>query len=265
MFVSAEGQKISWPSVILAGIAGTVVVTITMWLFGTDIIGSLGAMVLGMGAGDTMRYLVGGVIHFSVGLAYSVIFALVFAPVKEWDRVTKGVVFGFVITVVALTMMPVAATLLSRSAGGAAANPCAVASVAANPCGGAVANPCAKNPCGGGMGNACNPCAGGMGNPCNPCAKNPCGTAGMANPCNPCAKNPCGSKGNVIEMKHPAANPCAPRMAANPCNPCAAGNPCGGGGGGNSYAGLISLVNHIALAMVISFMVRVQRSGGDPR
>ncbi|MFQ5487325.1 MAG: hypothetical protein ACE5ET_02625 [Gammaproteobacteria bacterium] len=238
-----------------------------------------------MDAGDTMRYLVGGVIHFSVGLAYSVIFALVFAPVTEWDRVTKGVVFGFVITVVALTMMPVAATMLSRSAGSAAANPCAVASAAANPCGGVMANPCAKNPCGGSMVNACNPCAqnpcaaAGMGNPCNPCAKNPCGGgmgnacnpcaknpcgAGMANACNPCAKNPCGSKRNLIEMKHPAGNPCAPRVAANPCNPCAAGNPCGGGGGGNSYAGLISLVNHIALAMVISFMVRVRRDGGAP-
>ncbi len=256
MFALAEGQKVSWPSVILAGITGTVVVTITMWLFGTDIIGSLGAMALGMDAAESMRYLVGALIHFSVGLTYSVIFALVFAPVSEWDRVTKGVVFGFVITVVALTMMPVAATMLSRGAG-PAANPCAAAGVAANPCGGGMANAC--NPCGK------NPCGGGMANACNPCGKNPCG-GGMANPCNPCAKNPCGgAQRNLIEMKHPGANPCAPRVAANPCNPCAGGgNPCGGGGAGNSYAGLISLVNHLALALVISFMVRVRRNGAAP-
>ena len=240
----AEVQKVSWPSVIQAGVAGTVVVTLTMWLSGTDIIGSLGAMVLGMDASQSFRYLVGAAIHLSVGLAYSVIFAVLFAPVKVWSRLTKGVIFGFVITVVALTLMPVAAGMFG-GAGTAGANPCAAA--AANPCATRAMHPC--NPCGR------NPCAG---NPCggNPCAGNPCGGAMR----NPCGANPCKGAGRHqrLEMKPAAGNPCAPRAAANPC--AGGGNPCGGGGG-NPYAGLISLVNHIALALVIAFLVKTRRDG----
>ena len=77
---------------------------------------------------------------------------------------------------------------------------------------------------------------------------------------NPCGANPCKGAGRHqrLEMKPAAGNPCAPRAAANPC--AGGGNPCGGGGG-NPYAGLISLVNHIALALVIAFLVKTRRDG----
>lgn len=254
MLTVLKTRRISWVNVIVAGVAATIVVTITMLMSGTDIIKALGGMVLGMDAGVTEKYWVGGVIHFSVGLVYAVFFALFFAPVREWNKITKGIIFGFFVTVMALVFMPLGASMLSSNPSMSVSNPCAAD----------VKNPC--NPC---MSRAVNPCA--AANPCakNPCGKNPCGTnpCGMKNPCatksmNPCAAgNPC-STGHTKKMQIlQPRNPCAPRMsnrcaAANPCNPC-------NGGSGNTYGGLISLVNHVILGLVLAFMVRLKTNESD--
>jgi len=238
-------QRTRLANVLLAGVAATIVVTITMLMSGTDIIMALGGMLLGMDAGVTERYLAGGVVHLSVGLAYAVFFALFFAPVREWNKITKGVIFGFFITVMALVFMPLGASMLSGKAVTQASNPCA-AGITTNPC-----NPCmskAVNPCA--MGN---PCAAKMANPCNPC------TSKSMNPC--AAGNPCSTgHAKTMKMAQPC-NPCAPKMS----NPCAAGNPCNpcGGGGGNPYGGLISLLNHIVLGLVLAFMVRLKTNESD--
>ena len=282
-------QRISPVNIIVASVAATIVVTITMMLSGTDIIKALGGMALGMDAGTTEKYMAGGVVHLAVGLVYGILFTLFFAPVSEWNKLTKGVIFGFFITVMALVFMPLAASMVSGKWAGQAANPCAAA--AANPCNpamGRTANPCMKkgNPCATKAMNPCaagNPCAGGrsmnmeMAQPCNPCGsqmKNPC-MAG--NPCNPCggkASNPCNPCATKTMNPCAAGNPCAGASHAksmkmvqpcNPCaggagNPCTAGNPCNpcGGGGGNAYGGLISLMNHIIFALVLAFMVRLR-------
>jgi hypothetical protein len=185
-------RRVRWPNVILSGLAATVVVTLTMLAFGTDIVKALGGMMVGMDAGASTQYLAGGVVHLMVGIVYAVVFALLFAPVTVWNRAIKGIVFGFVITTMALVFMPLGAQMMS---GGSAA----------------ASNPCAP----------VNACAPAKANPCNPCAANPCASNGktlkMTRPGNPCAvqgANPCVT-----------SNPCA---SANPCSPGGGGNAYGG-------------------------------------
>jgi hypothetical protein len=158
---------------LLAGILATVIITISMGLFGMNIMKSLGSMMLGPGSSVSTQYVVGGLIHLMVGVAYGLVYAAVIAPVRRWPAILKGVVFGLAITAIALAAMPVMGAMMSR---GGAANPC-------NPCGGQAsasqANPC--NPCAGKspsapQNNPCNPCAAKRANPCNPCG------GGGANP-----------------------------------------------------------------------------------
>lgn len=243
--------KPDWVSVIVASIIATVAVTITFSLSGNDIVKTLGMMILGGDSSLMMQYTVGGVMHVAVGLAYGVLFALFFIPVQVWNKVTKGILFGFVITAVALTLMP---SLASVFAGGqtAAANPCAPA---ANPCAGGAAQPCGgtnENPC---AMNSCNLGGGVMG---NPCASNPCGGT-TANPCAQTSRQE--GMTRTIAMARPG-NPCA--VARNPCaasSPCAGVNPSGGNAGGGGYMGMISLLNHLAFALTLSFLTRVARPG----
>lgn len=232
MLTILNTQRISPANVLIAGLAATVVVTITMIMSGTNIMQALGGMLLGMDASVTARYLAGGTVHLAVGLTYGVFFALFFAPVSEWNKITKGVIFGFFITVMALVFLPLAASMMSGKSVTQAPNSRAAA--ATNPCN--PGTPKAANPCKTG-----NPCAPKIGNPCNP---------KMGNPCNP--GNPCASK---------SMNPCAPEMK----NSCAAGNPCNprGGSGGNPYGGLISLINHIILGLVLAFTIRLKKDESD--
>jgi len=164
MTIQGKRETMDWPGTLLAGVAATIVVTLTMLATGTNILEALGGMLAGPDAGVGQIYLMGGLMHLAVGLAYAVLFTLVFVRVRDWSAGTKGLVFGFVITVFALVFMPLMAGVVTGH-GGAGANPCSPAAMS-NPCHGS--NPCAmKNPCHGS--NPCamkNPCSGG--NPCNP-------------------------------------------------------------------------------------------------
>ncbi len=178
-----------WTRVLLAGFTATTAVTVTMYSTGTDILSGLGTMILGGQAGEGARYLAGTMAHLGVGLTYAVVFALLFAPVA-WNAVTKGIVFGFVITVMALVVMPLMAGMLSHSSP-PAANPCHTGrqqmTAPANPC--AMENPChPDNPCA-----TANPCA--MKNSHHP--GNPCATA---NPCNPCSGGSGGGHGGLLSL-----------------------------------------------------------------
>jgi|GEM_PF-2331890 len=248
-----QNQKVAmdWPGILLAGIAATIVVTLTMLATGTDILAALGGMLAGPGAESGQIYLMGAMMHLAVGLAYAALFALVFVRVREWGAGTKGIVFGFVITVFALVFMPLMAGMVSGH-GATGANPCSPQAAMSNPC--MIKNPChGSNPCA--MKNPChgsNPC--GMKNPCH--GSNPCG---MKNPChgsNPCGmKNPCHGS-NSCGMKNPChgSNPCGMKNPCHMANPCG-GNPCNPGGGGNAYGGLISLLNHIAFGLTLSLVM----------
>jgi len=235
MLAILNTQRMSPANVLLAGLAATIVVTITMIMSGTNIVQALGDMLLGMDASVTARYFAGGVVHLAVGLTYGVFFALFFAPVSEWNKVSKGVIFGFVITVMALVFLPLIASTMSSKP--ATQIPGSRPATATNPC--TPSMPKAVNPCDPSTAKTANPCKAG-----NPCAPK------MANPCNPC--NPCASK---------SMSPRAPVMK----NPCAAGNPCNprGGSGGNPYSGLISLINHIILGLVLAFTIRLKKDESD--
>jgi hypothetical protein len=222
----SPAQPFSASRAVLAGLLATVAITVSLAMFGQNIMKMLGSMMLPDASVGT-QYAVGGAVHLMVGLFYGLVYAGLFGKVREWGPVLKGAVFGLAITAVALAAMPVMAAMLG---GGGAAG---------SPCGGA-----AKQPA-----NPCNPCAGKQaGNPCNPCAGK---TA--ANPCNPCAGkragNPC--------------NPCAGKQAANPCGgakgPCSgAGNACNPCGGGGPYSGAISAFNHLIYAFVLALVYRSQ-------
>lgn len=205
---------VDWGRAVIAGLIATVAITITMALFGQNILKMLGSMIMPMGSTGA-QYLVGGVMHLAVGLFYGVLYAWLLGPIIARGAAVKGLVYGIALTGIALAAMPAMSAMMG---GGDAANPC-------NPCGkAATANPC--NPCGGDAHAA---------NPCNPCD----GDAHAANPCNPC--NPCG------DGDHAAGGPCNPCSTGGPCNPC-------GGGGGSPWSGLISLLNHVVYGLVLALV-----------
>lgn len=211
--MSTESMQKSpdWGRALVAGVIATVAITLSMLVQGNNVFLTLGGMLMPSG-GEGMKYVVGGLMHFMIGIVYALVYAAIFTRV-QLPSFAKGAIWGVILTVVALVMMPVMSSML----GGGAGNPC-------NPC-----NPCAAaaNPCS----NAANPCA----SAANPCAQNPCATA--KNPCNPCAgaANPCAQ----------ASNPCA--GAGNPCNPCGGS---GGGAAGYIWSLIHHLVYGLVLAFV---------------
>lgn len=216
-------RSVDWGWAVVAGIVATVVITISLGLFGMNIVKMLGSSMM-PSAGAGAQYAVGGVIHMMVGLVFAVAYAMLFAQVRPWGLFLRAAVFGTALTAVALVGMPVMMAMMGGGAGAAnPCNPCAAKPQAMqqNPCQPA-ANPCAQKPA--------NPCA--QQQPANPCAQKP------ANPCAAPAGNPCAAKQDTAKP----GNACA----ANPCNPC------GGGGGGNPYAGLVSLINHLIFAFVLA-------------
>lgn len=204
---------IDWGRAITAGLVATIVITITMALFGQNIM-MLGGMLVPQGS-TAVQYLMGGVMHLAVGLFYGIVYAWLLGPVVARGAAIKGVLYGLALTGIALALMPAMTAMM----GGGAANPC-------NPCASsAAANPC--NPCGpAGQGDH-------AANPCNPCSEDGYG----ANPCNPC--NPCAEGGQ-------AGGPCNPCATGGPCNPCG-----GGGSPWSGLISLLNhVVYGLALALV---------------
>ncbi len=176
-------QRFNPGSAIRAGILGTIAITITLFLTGTNIVAMLGQMLTG--SSGPAAYAAGGIVHLAIGTIFALIFAGVIEPIVRAPRFVEGLALGVFAFAMAMVAMPLMAAMLSPgSAGGAAGNPCAAVATRNPSREDAASNPCAKaNPC----------AAAGQ----NPCAKaNPCAAAGQ----NPCAKaNPCAA----------AANPCA--------------------------------------------------------
>lgn len=183
-------MRFNFKSAVWAGIVATFVMVIIMGLMGLNPLKKLG---LGLGIEGTLRYVVGGVIYFVIGIIYAVIYALIFEPLfKKMPRIVSGAIYGlfpFIVTMV-----------LGISAPKVGAMPLGVA-VPCGPCGGlAPDNPPAQT-------NPCNPCA-----PCNGC--NPCTASiiqvahrplGVAVPCGPCG----GLKQTNPPSQMPTTNPAA--------------------------------------------------------
>ena len=93
MAKTTDRSGVNWGSAIVAGLVATVVITITLWLSGTNILMALGGMMLGAGASTTSQYILGGLIHLAVGIFYGIVYAALVAPVTGWNTL-KGAVFG---------------------------------------------------------------------------------------------------------------------------------------------------------------------------
>ena len=227
-------SKVNLASAIKAGIVGSVIMTVIMYslpLIGLprmDIMAALGSVF----PLKISPYIPGFLLHFGIGIALALGYALFFfgwLPGPNW---LKGVIFSLLPWLFAITLLGPSLQLAAQIFG-------AGSSVTANPC--AVANPCtpkAKNPCA-----AANPCA--TKTPANPCgqqATNPC----AVKPANPCAAT-----------KAPSANPCA-AQTANPCAAAPAANPCASGAA--VQAGVppqvLSLVVHLIFGAVVGSLYR---------
>lgn len=71
-------RRFNFGSAVWASIVATVVMTIVMWFFGTDLMNMLG---MTAGKTGTMAYIFGGVIHFGVGIIFGLVYALIFEPI----------------------------------------------------------------------------------------------------------------------------------------------------------------------------------------
>ncbi|MCA1636406.1 MAG: hypothetical protein LC802_22620, partial [Acidobacteria bacterium] len=63
---SGSAVRVDWGRALIAGLVATVAITLSMALFGMNIMKSMGAMVMGAGASTTTQYAVGGLIHLTV-------------------------------------------------------------------------------------------------------------------------------------------------------------------------------------------------------
>lgn len=138
-------------SAILAGLAGTVAMTVLMYaapLMGLprmDLLQALGGIL----PLEVSPYVVGGGIHLAIGVSLALLYALFFDRILPGPRWARGALFSllpwlFAITLMAPAMAWVEAAVNPAASTQQAVNPCA-AQKPANPCG---VQPKALNPCG---------------------------------------------------------------------------------------------------------------------
>ncbi len=104
-------QGLKWGRAIVASLIAIVVFTITMGIFGMNIIKDLGNIILlgttlmGTDAGLTTQYLVGGVLYVLIGIIYGVIYCGIISPLGA-NHLLKGVLYGTVLSVIAIFGLP---------------------------------------------------------------------------------------------------------------------------------------------------------------
>ncbi len=187
-------RQLNIGSVIVAGLIATGAMTLLMYtapLIGLpkmDIMLALGSLF----PWQISPYIPGAILHFGLGSALALLYALLFAPVLPgpgWARGALYSVLPWLLAIFAMgPMMAMVQSWTNPSVAGqiinpcAAVNPCGVTSRPVNPCGVSQvpANPCsvvkpqAINPCAATAPQAVNPCA------AAPKALNPCGAPGPA-------------------------------------------------------------------------------------
>lgn len=174
-------RSFSLARAVLAGLAGTAAMTILMYAWplaglpSMDIMAALGSAL----PFNVSPYVMGSLIHFSVGSSLGLIYASFFEswlPGPGWWR---GAVFSFVPWLLTITLLGPGlqiASELFRGEKAAAANPCSVS----NPCAVRPANPCSVNQSRSNVRAAreANPCA--VRNPCAGSTKSPSGPSSEA-------------------------------------------------------------------------------------
>ncbi len=181
-------KKLNFGSALIAGAVATGAMTLLMYtapLLGLprmDILRALGSLVPWQGS----PYIPGIILHFGIGSALAVLYALFFTHLLPGPRWVRGALYSLLPWLLAIFAMgPLMALVQSWTTpalAGQAMNPCAVV----NPCGAGAypVNPCAVRP---GVVQPCNPARPQTPNPCAPLAPH-------ANPCAatvPQALNPC--------------------------------------------------------------------------
>lgn len=173
-------RSFSFRKALLAGISGTVAMTILMvaWpligLPSMDIMVALGKVF----PFNMSPYVLGSLIHLGIGTSMGMIYALFFESRLHGPGWLRGALFSFLPWIFAITLLGPGLMMASEFFKGKeaiAANPCSIS----QPCQGRPVNPCAVNQ------PQFNPCATGATNPCgvsaNPCAvANPCGGGGAS-------------------------------------------------------------------------------------
>lgn len=93
-------HRFNFKSAIFAGFIATVVMTIWMFFFHTDLMRSLG---LAAGMQGSMVYAIGGLIHLGVGLFWGIIYAWLFEPrMRKLPGFLSGALFSLVPFIIAL-------------------------------------------------------------------------------------------------------------------------------------------------------------------
>lgn len=160
-------------SAILAGLVGTLAMTALMYaapLMGLppmDLLQVLGGLFhLGISP-----YVVGGLMHLSIGVTLALFYAVIFERILPGPRWGRGAMFSLLPWFFAITLMGPAMAWVQ-----AAVNPPVEAQTVVNPCGASKpANPCGIRP----ATQPANPCG------IQPKAANPCGAI-APRPVNPC-------------------------------------------------------------------------------
>ena len=164
-------KRFNFKSVIGASIVATLVMTIFMWIFGMNIMKMLGMIA---GYNGTMMYVIGGAIHFGVGIFWGLVYALFFEPGMETRAgFLSGAFFSLVPLIAAMLFM---GTFVTTIQGVFNANNTNMTQMGMWPC---------QPACG-----PCSPCS-----PCYPCQPDaPCNPYGYSNTANstPCAPAMCG-------------------------------------------------------------------------
>lgn len=141
-------KSLKFGRAILAGFWGTIAMTMLMYgwpvvgLPRMDIMAALGPVF----PFDISPYVMGSIIHLSIGISLALLYALVFDPWLPGPRWLRGALFSlipwlFAITLLGPTLVMASDFLKGKEA--ALANPCSVS----NPCAPKLSNPCGANPC----------------------------------------------------------------------------------------------------------------------
>ncbi len=103
-----EGHKMDWLGIVVAGLVGTVVITVFMYsgpMMGMpkmDIAQMIGSMILPRG---TAAFVMGMMMHFAAGIVFAIIYGFVWNGLDTDPSWWTGLIFGSVHTAVAAMVM----------------------------------------------------------------------------------------------------------------------------------------------------------------
>lgn len=221
--------NVNWSSAIMAGLIASIVMTLTMLLFGMNVMRTLGGLLMGSEASVASQYFAGGLMHLLVGVIYACIYAMYVAPWTGTHRVVKAFIYGTLLTVIAFFGMPVMAKALTKVRN--------------------ADNPCMQGEVDGRLKRhhkGLNPCMNvGNGERVDP-GPHLTGPSRLSR--NYKGNDPAASADRAMA----AMNPCGDSYAGNPCNPCSSAQ---------RHKGMVIIwINYMVYALVLVFAYKGKKS-----